>query len=110
MPAARIWAVTSTTATEADARSLARVIVTEKLAAGAEITGPAISVFWHLGELGEGTEWRVTLRTSAGVRDRLAARIAEIHPWDSPEVSAAPVEWCSDSYAEWIERTTVASE
>ncbi|WP_433197959.1 divalent-cation tolerance protein CutA [Nocardia sp. CA-107356] len=106
MTTPRVWSVTSTTPTEGDARSIARTAVAERLAAGAEITGPAISVFRHLDELGEGEEWRVTLRTSAAMRDRLAARIAELHPWDSPEVTATPVEWCIDSYAEWIERST----
>ncbi|MEV6770206.1 divalent cation tolerance protein CutA [Nocardia sp. NPDC051030] len=110
MTAARVWSVTSTTPTEDDARAIARAVVADRLAAGAEISGPATSVFWHLGELGEGKEWRVTLRTSAAVRDRLAARVAELHPWSSPEVTARPIEWCIDSYAEWVEQTTAASE
>ncbi|PPJ24205.1 divalent-cation tolerance protein CutA [Nocardia nova] len=110
MATARIWAVTSTTPTEDDARAIAKAVVGERLAAGAEITGPAVSVFWHLGELGEGQEWRVTFRTAAATRDRLAARIAELHPWDSPEVTATPVEWCLNTYAEWVERTTGAPE
>jgi periplasmic divalent cation tolerance protein len=108
MTNARVWVVTSTVPTRDDATSLARFVVKERLAAGAEITGPAVSVFWHLGELGEGEEWRVSLRTSAAVRDALAARLAELHPWDNPEVSATPVAWCTDSYADWVERTTTA--
>ncbi|MEV4129713.1 divalent cation tolerance protein CutA [Nocardia sp. NPDC049707] len=46
------------------------------------------------------------MRTAATAGDRLASRVAELHPWDSPEVSASPLEWCLDSYAEWLERTT----
>lgn len=80
--------------------------MSERLAAGAEVTGPALSVFWHLGELGDGEEWRVSLRcTRAGV-ETLMARVTELHPWDSPEVTAFPVPVCPDSYAEWVERTT----
>ncbi|WP_025348957.1 divalent-cation tolerance protein CutA [Nocardia nova] len=108
--AERVWAVTSTTPTAQDAHEIARAAVRNRLAAGAEITGPAVSVFWHLGELGEGQEWRVTLRTSESSRDRLAALVAERHPWDSPEVTATPIEWCLDTYAEWVERTTAAPE
>jgi periplasmic divalent cation tolerance protein len=110
MTDARVWSVTSTVPTQEQALGLARTVVKERLAAGAEVTGPATSVFWHLGELGEGEEWRVTLRTVAGLRDALAARLTELHPWDSPEVSASPVSWCTQSYAEWVERTTTASE
>jgi periplasmic divalent cation tolerance protein len=107
MSEARVWAVTSTVPTQNQALSLARIVVKERLAAGAEVTGPAVSVFWHLGELGEGEEWRVTLRTSLAARDRLAARLAELHPWESPEISALPIAWCADRYAEWVERITL---
>lgn len=106
----RVWSVTSTLPTRDGAVELGRTAVKERLAAGAEVTGPAVSIFWHLGELGEGEEWRVTLRTSAAARDTLVSRLVEVHPWDNPEVSAAPVEWCSDSYAEWVERTTASQE
>lgn len=34
------------------------------------------------------------------------ARVAELHPWDSPEVTAFPVPMCLESYAAWVERTT----
>ena len=110
MTNSRVWSVTSTLPTRDLAVELGRSVVKERLAAGAEVTGPAVSIFWHLGELGEGEEWRVTLRTSATVRDSLASRLAELHPWENPEVSAMPVEWCADSYADWVERTTDSGE
>jgi periplasmic divalent cation tolerance protein len=110
MSETRVWAVTSTTPTQDDALCLAREGVKERLAASAEVTGPAVSVFRHLGELGEGEEWRVTLRTSTATRDRLAERLAELHPWESPEVSASPVAWCSDTYADWVELSTAPDD
>ncbi|UGT59390.1 divalent-cation tolerance protein CutA [Nocardia asteroides] len=109
MTTARVWSVTTTTPTEAEAKSLARALVAEKLAASAEIAGPSTSVFWHLGELGEGQEWRVTLRTSDRVRDRLASQVAVLHQWESPEVTAVPIDWCTDSYAAWVDRVTANS-
>ncbi|MBF6473574.1 MULTISPECIES: divalent-cation tolerance protein CutA [Nocardia] len=95
-----VWSITTTTPTEEAAQTIARAAVTEKLAAGAFITGPIKSVFWHLGESGEGQEWRVELRTSTASRDKLAARIKELHPWDNPELTGQPIEWCPDEYAE----------
>ncbi|MFE7741547.1 divalent-cation tolerance protein CutA [Nocardia sp. NPDC057455] len=103
-----VWTVTTTTPTEDAAQSIARAAVTEKLAAGAFITGPIKSVFWHLGESGEGQEWRVELRTSDATRDKLAARINELHPWDNPELTGHPIAWCPDEYADWVDRSTVA--
>jgi len=104
--ATRVWAVTSTTPTRDDAVKIARVAVQERLAAGAEVTGPAVSVFWHLGELGEGEEWRLSMRCSSAAVEALMARVAELHPWDSPEVTATPVVRALPSYTDWVERTT----
>lgn len=106
MTAVQVWSVSTTTPTEAEAKSLARDLVAGKLAASAEIAGPSTSVFWHSGELGEGQEWRVTFRTSDRVRDRLTARVAELHSWDSPEITAVPMEWCIESYSAWVDRAT----
>ncbi|MGN2639044.1 divalent-cation tolerance protein CutA [Nocardia takedensis] len=109
MTVSDVWSVTSTAPTEDDARSIAKAVVAERLAASADVSGPAISVFWHLGELGEGKEWRMTFRTSLRARDRLAARIADLHPWDNPEITATAVEWCTEDYRNWLERSTDAS-
>ncbi|MBI3686069.1 MAG: divalent-cation tolerance protein CutA [Actinobacteria bacterium] len=102
----RVWLVTSTVPTRADAVDLARAVVRERLAASAEVNGPTVSIFWHLGELGEGEEWRVVARTGTATRDALTARLAEMHPWENPEISAMPLAWCPDAYAEWVERAT----
>ncbi|MEU6587344.1 divalent-cation tolerance protein CutA [Nocardia sp. NPDC046763] len=111
MTEARVWSVTTTTPTEEDAQKIARTVVAERLAAGAEVTGPAMSVFWHLDQLGEGQEWRVTLKTAAAVRDKLAGRILELHPWaGGPEIIATPVEWAIDGYVDWVEKFTAAPE
>ncbi len=53
----------------------------------------------------------MTLKTSAAIRDKLAARILELHPWASgPEITATPVEWAIDSYVMWVEKTTTTTE
>lgn len=110
MNGARVWLVTSTVPTRDEAVKLARAVVKEKLASGAEITGPATSVFWHLGELGEGEEWRVTFRTTMAAREDITTFISDMHPWDNPEISGFPLPWCPDDYAEWVERTTTGPE
>lgn len=105
-----VWSVTTTTPTEEVAQKIARAVVSERLAAGASITGPIKSVFWHLGELGEGQEWRVELRTSEATRDKLAERVKELHPWDNPELVGQPIEWYPEEYGRWVARSTNASE
>ncbi|ARX80610.1 cation tolerance protein CutA [Streptomyces alboflavus] len=43
---------------------MARTVVRERLAAGAQIIGPVTSVFWHAGEFGTGEEWQLLLKTT----------------------------------------------
>ncbi|APE35462.1 hypothetical protein BOX37_17605 [Nocardia mangyaensis] len=46
----------------------------------------------------------------AAGRDRLAERIAELHPWSGPEISATPVPWTTEKYAQWVESPTGPQE
>jgi periplasmic divalent cation tolerance protein len=73
--------------------------VEHRLAAGAQITGPVVSVFWHLGEFGTGEKWRLVLTTQTDRYAELEAHLLEHHPWDNPEIAAVPVVAVSASYA-----------
>jgi periplasmic divalent cation tolerance protein len=100
--------VSTTTDSRDAALDLARSAVEARLAAGAQVSGPVTSVFWHAGEFGTGEEWQVVLKT---VRERYAdleAHLLARHPWDNPEVSAVPLAAGSAGYLEWVHRTTAA--
>jgi periplasmic divalent cation tolerance protein len=56
--------VSTATLARQDAVELAKGAVQGRLAAGSQIIGPVGSVFWHLGEFGEGEEWRLLLTTT----------------------------------------------
>ncbi|MGC4936479.1 divalent cation tolerance protein CutA [Kribbella sp. DT2] len=56
--------VSTATATRAAAVALAGSAVGAGLAAGAQVVGPVVSVFWHEGQYGEGEEWQVLLKTT----------------------------------------------
>jgi periplasmic divalent cation tolerance protein len=77
-----------------------------RLAAGAQITGPVVSVFWHLGEFGTGEEWRLVLTTSAARYPELEAHLVKHHPWDNPEIVAVPVAFGAARYLEWVRKST----
>jgi periplasmic divalent cation tolerance protein len=88
------------------ARSLARSVIAARLAAGAQIVGPVASVVWHLGELIEGEEWQLILKTRADRFGELEAHLVEHHPWKNSEISAVPMVAASRSYLGWIDRIT----
>ena len=87
------------------ARTLARSVITARLAAGAQIVGPVASVVWHLGELVEGDEWQVIFKARADRFGDLEAHLIEHHPWKNPEISATPIVAASRPYLDWIDRT-----
>lgn len=87
--------------------NLARTAVQARLAGNAQIIGPVASVFWHLGELGEGEEWQVVLSTTAEAYPDLQEHLIGAHPWQNPEITAVAIERAPDAYVRWLRESTV---
>jgi periplasmic divalent cation tolerance protein len=100
--------VSTATATRAEAVQLAGSAVGAGLAAGAQVIGPVVSVFWHEGNYGEGEEWQVLLKTTERRYTELEAHLVQNHSWSNPEVSAVPISAGSAGYLDWLDRTTGA--
>jgi periplasmic divalent cation tolerance protein len=97
----------STSAGSRDAAAeLLRSAVRAKLAAGGQVSGPALSAFWHQGEYGEGEEWQVFFKTTADRLSELAEHIVTQHPQQNPEVTAVEITAGSASYVDWVIRAT----
>jgi uncharacterized protein involved in tolerance to divalent cations len=102
--------VSTATASRAEAEALAQLAVQAKLAASAQISGPLISAFWHLGEFGTGEEWRLSLQTRAPRYAALEDLLRENHPWGNPEISALPIVAGADDYLEWLRNSVPNAE
>ncbi|WP_329545579.1 divalent-cation tolerance protein CutA [Streptomyces sp. NBC_01356] len=102
--------VSTATPTREQAVELARSVVSERLAAGAQIIGPVTSAFWHDGEFGTGEEWQLLLKTTKPRYPELEARLLKNHPWDNPEIVALPIEAGSKGCLEWITANTEPAE
>jgi periplasmic divalent cation tolerance protein len=100
--------VSTATENREQAEKLARSVVAARLAAGAQIVGPVVSVFWHKGEFGTGEEWQLLLKTRADRYAELEAHLLQHHPWQNPEVSAVPITAGADAYLRWVEHTTAS--
>jgi periplasmic divalent cation tolerance protein len=98
--------VSTAAATREEAIRLAGSAVEAGLAAGAQVVGPVVSVFWHEGQYGEGEEWQVLLKTTTRRYTELEAHLLENHSWGNPEVSAVPITSGSAGYLDWLDRTT----
>ncbi|WP_242001805.1 divalent-cation tolerance protein CutA [Kribbella steppae] len=98
--------VSTATPTREDAVRLAGSSVEAGLAAGAQVIGPVVSVFWHEGRYVEGEEWQVLLKTTAARYSELEAHLLDRHPWANPEVGAVPITRGSVAYLGWLDKST----
>lgn len=102
--------VSTATPTRDQAVELARTVVAERLAAGAQIIGPVTSAFWHDGAFGTGEEWQLLLKTTRARYPELEAHLLKHHPWQKPEIAAVPIETGSKGCLDWITANTTPTE
>lgn len=103
---AQVWQVQVAAPSKEAATELARGAVEARLAAGGQVVGPVVSVFWHHGEFGTGEEWQAILKTTEDRYKELEAHLVERHEWVNPEITALPFADGLAPYLEWVERTT----
>ena len=84
------------------ARSIARSLVDERLAACGSIVPAITSIFRWQGAVQEEAESLLVLKTSADRVPALSARVTELHPYDVPEVLALSVDAGLQPYLDWL--------
>ena len=87
---------------EATALSIARALVEERLAACVNVGGPIRSVYRWRGTVEEADERLLVLKARADRLGALAERLAELHPYDVPELLAFPVASGLGPYLDWV--------
>jgi len=86
----------------ATAERLARALVEERLAACVNLLAPCQSVYRWQDQVECASEVPLVIKTSAASYPRLEARLAELHPYEVPEILALPVEAGLPSYLTWV--------
>lgn len=86
----------------ADARKLADAVVTDRLAACANIIPGMRSIYHWQGKIEEADETVVIFKTRATLFQAVEARVKELHKYSAPCIIALPVEAGSKPYLDWI--------
>ena len=94
--------VLTTVASQEDGIKLARELVSRRLAACVNITGPIQSVYRWKGEVHEETERLLLIKTVADDFNRLRDTIVKLHTYELPEVVALSIENGFEAYLNWI--------
>jgi periplasmic divalent cation tolerance protein len=94
--------VLSTFPADQDAAALARALVDERLAACVNVLPPMTSIYRWEGAVEQASEHQLVIKTTAGRVEALKARIAELHPYDVPEILVLSVIDGAASYLKWV--------
>ncbi|HTK73482.1 MAG TPA: divalent cation tolerance protein CutA [Croceibacterium sp.] len=98
MSAALIW---SPFASEDDAAKAAAALLDEGLIACANLV-PVRSFYVWQGERGEARECGALFKTSEGLLDKAVARLAEIHPYETPAITGWRADAAAAATAAWL--------
>jgi periplasmic divalent cation tolerance protein len=88
------------------AAEVARTLVTEGLAACANLVGPVRSIYRWQDELQDDTETLAVIKTTRDTFEAMKARLVELHPYEVAEVIALPVEAGHAPYLDWVAAQT----
>ena len=89
-----------------EALRLAKALVSERLAACANVIDHMQSVYWWEGALQEDGEAVLILKTRRALVEPLTKRIRDLHNYDCPCVAALPIEGGNPDYLSWIMNET----
>jgi periplasmic divalent cation tolerance protein len=98
------------TAPEAEARSLARSLVEERLAACGNVIPGVRSIYRWEGRVEEADEALLILKAPAELEEALVRRIPELHSYDVPEVLVVEAPRGHAPYLDWVSRETTGGD
>jgi len=96
--------ILSTCESREEAGRIARHLVERRVAACVNILEGARSIYWWQGQVEEGSEALLVIKSSRDLFDRVREELLRMHSYQTPEVIALPVIAGSEAYLEWMAR------
>jgi periplasmic divalent cation tolerance protein len=91
-----------TAASHAEARRIARAVVTQRLAACVNICAGVESHYRWRGKIEEARECLLIMKTERRLVSALTAAVKQLHSYEVPEIIALPITAGSKDYLKWI--------
>jgi periplasmic divalent cation tolerance protein len=88
------------------AQKIAETLVSRRLAACVQVSGPITSTYWWQGKMEQAEEWLCTAKTRRELYDQLEQTIREVHSYDVPEILAVKVVAGNADYLNWLSQET----
>jgi periplasmic divalent cation tolerance protein len=100
MSAALVW---SPFASEEAAAKAASQLLDERLIACANIVPGVRSLYVWRGERGDASECGALFKTTGALLDKVIARLAEIHPYETPAITGWRADAVAPATAAWLD-------
>ena len=94
--------ITTTTGARHDAERIAAELVSRRLAACVQVSGPIASTYRWQGVVETAEEWLCTAKTSRAMFAEIERVVKQLHPYEVPELIATPVVEGSETYLKWL--------
>lgn len=88
------------------AEALAQELVESEAVACVNILGGVTSVYRWQGEVCKDQEYLLVVKTDRTRTSRVTQKLAQIHPYEEPELIFLPIESGSQSYLAWMTATS----
>jgi len=97
-------------ADQAEAQSIGRAMVEERLAACVNILHPCRSIYRWEGAIETGVEVPALFKTTLDQADALIEAISDRHSYSVPAIAVWPIAKLPVSYANWVEGAVAKSD
>ena len=98
-------AVFITAANLDEARRLAEMLVTSKLAACVQLLPAIESVYWWQGKIERSDEVLIIAKTARSKFSQLEGDVRASHSYETPEIVALPIIQGSEPYLDWLAKS-----
>lgn len=103
-----VFLILSTCPDADTAQRLARTLVEERLAACVSVLPGLVSTYRWQGQVEQAAEVQLLAKTTTDRRETLMARLAELHPYELPEILAVETAAGLPAYLDWVAAETRA--
>ncbi|NNE90050.1 MAG: divalent-cation tolerance protein CutA [Verrucomicrobiales bacterium] len=105
METSEIRVVLSTFPDLEKARQIGTTLVESQLAACVNLIPQIESIYAWKGEIQRDSEVLALIKTTEAGFDALEKKLADLHPYDVPEIVALPVTAGGETYLKWVRET-----
>jgi len=99
--------ITTTTSTLEESKTIASILIENKIAACVNIIGPVRSLYSWKGNVEDDEEYKLFIKSFENNWQSLSSTIKKHHSYDVPEISMVYIENLNPDYLDWMKQVCI---